>query len=146
MTGSEEDGKFRLEDRRVRGKGVGPDIVLSNALVDDLASAQVVTRFGAISIDGQLTRLAESRLTRKAVSNYSEVRQRIHCTEVVVVRRHGGTVKESRPVRAMGSIVAFGGGVARPGHVNNVGVAEGRMHRSASVSYTHLTLPTNREV
>ena len=64
MAGSKEDGdQLRLEDSRVRGKGIGPNIVLSSALVDDVSSAQVITRFGTISIDGQLTWLAESRLT-----------------------------------------------------------------------------------
>ena len=66
-------------------------------------------------------------MTKEAVPNYSKVRQRVNCTEVVVGRGHICTGKEIKPVRAMGSTVAFGGGVARSGHVHNVGVAEGRV-------------------
>ena len=74
MTSSEEDGnQFCLKDRSMRGKGVGPNIVLCSSFVNDISSAKVITRFGAISIDSQLTRLAESGLTREAVPNYPKI-------------------------------------------------------------------------
>ena len=64
MTGSEEDGdQFRLEDRSMRREGVGPSVVLCSSFVYDISSAKVIVRFGAISVDSQLTRLAESGQT-----------------------------------------------------------------------------------
>ena len=74
MAGRKKDGRqLSLEDSGVGGKGVRPSVVLCGSFIYDISSAKEIVHFGTVSIDGQLTRLAEfgqaeklSQITRKS--------------------------------------------------------------------------------